>query len=102
MSAHKHTPGPCAAKDAMSHGTTVVGPNGVSIAWCSTAATYVRDGSYCIRTAEAAANARLIAAAPTMLTALRGLVDNSTRADWPEDLIDAAESAIKDATEPKR
>ena len=33
-----------------------------------------------------------------LLAALRGLVNNSTRADWPTDLIDAAEAAIAKAT----
>jgi len=47
---------------------------------------------------ELLANARLIAAAPTLLESLRGLVANSTRADWPADLYDAAESAIALAT----
>lgn len=47
---------------------------------------------------ENEANARLIAAAPDLLAALRGLFDNSTRADWPTDLYQAAEAAIAKAT----
>jgi hypothetical protein len=43
-------------------------------------------------------NARLIAAAPELLAALRGLINNSTRADWPADLYNAAEAAIAKAS----
>lgn len=45
----------------------------------------------------AEANARLMAAAPNLLKALQGLVNNSSRADWPAEVIDAAEEAIGEA-----
>lgn len=50
------------------------------------------DGGERERKAEAAA--RLIAAAPELYAALRLMFDNSSRADWPADIHNAAEAAL--------
>jgi len=49
---------------------------------------------------ETAANARLIAAAPDLLEALLLVNANTSRADWPNDIHDAIQSAIAKATQP--
>lgn len=72
----KHTPGPWNAKSAESHGTSVTGPSGISIAWSSTSMTVGKEGSYSIGYQEAAANARLIAAAPDLLAALKAILNH--------------------------
>jgi cytochrome c peroxidase len=93
------TPGPWTAVDQK-----VLGPHTVSVAWCHESAVYGCDGSYVIGVSEAKDNARLIAAAPDLLDALRGIValwDHHASAHgdgviYP--LHKAAKSAIAKAT----
>lgn len=72
--AMKHTPGPWKA-----NGQRVQGPVGVSVAHCSDGFVMsVKGGGYAIAADEAVANARLIAAAPTLLEACKkALFDSS-------------------------
>lgn len=57
------TPGPWARNTPQTHGTSVDGPLGVSLAWFGTAGTYGINGSYSITWKEAAATAAWIVAA---------------------------------------
>ncbi len=66
--ADKHTAGPWVAGSK-----EVRGPLDVKIAWCGDNGIYGRDGSYVISIEEAEANARLCAAAPDLLEALRDM-----------------------------
>ena len=87
MSAHKHTQGPWQAIGTMVRGRYALGENnrpGGLIADCG--------GYY---TPETSANARLIAAAPELLEALKWAVDNpNDDAYW----IEQARAAIAKAT----
>ena len=61
------TPGPWAQA-----GQRVNGPAGVLVAWCGEASSIdVAGGFYAVSKTEAEANARLIAAAPDLLAAVR-------------------------------
>ena len=64
MKKASHTPGPLRVGTRLSHGTKVIGPLGVGVAWCGVASVHGVNGSYSIGEHEAAANARLFAAAP--------------------------------------
>ena len=65
------TPGPWAQA-----GQRVNGPQGVLVAWCGEASSIdVAGGFYAVSKTEAEANARLIAAAPDLLAAVRAAHD---------------------------
>ena len=67
----KHSPGPWAQA-----GQRVNGPHGVLVAWCGEASSIdVAVGFYAVSKTEAEANARLIAAAPDLLAAVRAAHD---------------------------
>lgn len=68
------TPGPWRVSTQESHGSKVVAPSAqaASVAWCGAGFVSSIQGSYSIGADEAAANARLIAAAPDMLDLLEG------------------------------
>ena len=68
------TPGPWRVSTQESHGSKVVAPSAhaASVAWCGAGFVSGIQGSYSIGADEAAANARLIAAAPDMLDLLEG------------------------------
>lgn len=110
MSAPRYTPGPWSTKKPQFHGMSVIGPQEVTVAWCGANATFCSDGSYRITDYEAAANARLIAAAPAMFTTLckaRAILsrfryaDGCTRDDV-DSICDAIDEALQQATEPTR
>jgi hypothetical protein len=69
-----HTKGPWAAQEAMAHGTNVIGPNGVTVAFCGTNSAFSLTETVSIRKDEAHANAALMAAAPDLLDEVRGLM----------------------------
>ena len=64
----KFTPGPWKATECMSHGTSVKAI--ASVAWCGTSTSVGKGGNQHIDSAEAYANAMLIADAPALLDAL--------------------------------
>lgn len=73
MTAAKATQGPWRIQWEATHGAAVYAPQaaGVGVAWCGGNTIVTTDGSYSINAEEAAANARLIAAAPSLLDALK-------------------------------
>lgn len=72
-----YTPGPWRVEHNTQHGASVRGIHGITVAWCGTASAWATDGSHTIRQDEARANARLVAAAPEMLAALRAVMDGN-------------------------
>lgn len=98
-----HTPGPWEQ-----HGQHVWGPHSVTVAYCGCNMSSEASGSYSIGADEAVANARLITAAPLLLTALTelhalvkgecpSLLDEDSGGNWS--LAIAIEEAIAHATE---
>ena len=75
------TPGPWALAGEAAHGAEVRGPSGISVAWCGMASVHGDTGSHYIGAPEAAANARLIAAAPDLVKALRELLAETMTRD---------------------
>lgn len=74
MSEIAHTPGPWFAEQPGISGVNVSAEkSGVGIAWCGTNSIFGRE-SHVISTAEARANACLIATAPELLEALEELI----------------------------
>ena len=88
----KHTPGPWVAGSK-----EVRGPLDVKIAWCGDNGIYGRDGSYVISVEEAEANARLCAAAPDLLDALRAMI-TPTDPRTEDEILSQAFAAIAKAT----
>lgn len=71
-----HTPGPWIAEESQGHGVSVSSePVDISVAWCGTNLMVGMGGVYKITPEEAEANARLIAAAPELLYALKKLIN---------------------------
>lgn len=71
MTTAKHTHGPW---EIDGNAQTVRAGLGVSVAFCGESGIYTRTGSQSIGVMEARANARLIAAAPDLLGALRSML----------------------------
>lgn len=72
-------------------GTMIYGPHGASVAWCGCGSAYDSDGSYSISPAEAHANAKLYAAAPELVDALK------IARDYMSDAISARQNQSWDA-----
>ncbi len=83
MTEATYTPGPWTACRPQANGTSVIAPFGVEVAWCGCNATSGLNGSYRIDELEAAANARLSAAAPDLLAVAKFLT-NFMPKDAPE------------------
>lgn len=77
------TKGPLTVGEWDSIGTVVIGPRGVSAAWFGCGMSVGADGSYSISPAEAHANAKLYAAAPELVDALRSAIDALDRNTSP-------------------
>lgn len=77
----KPTPGPFQVNVDW-NGAEVRGPSGVAVAWFGTSSVSGPDGSYQIKKAEAAANARMFVAAGDLLEALRVAVDSGLGDKW--------------------
>ena len=85
MNGAKMTQGPWRIQWEATHGAAVYAPQavGVGVAWCGVNTIATADGSYSINGEEAAANARLIAAAPCLLDALKACARLVLMSDGP-------------------
>ena len=85
MSEAKHTPGPWKWLS-------------VDGGWDAIAEEAYPKSLICKLVLNVGANARLISAAPELLSALQLVRRNSLRADWPHDINEAIDGAIAKAT----
>lgn len=91
----KHTPGPWRVESADSNGANVVAI--AQVAWCGTNGRYGRDGSQTISAEEARANARLIAAAPKLLNALKEMLEYTASLNSNQGFDEYDHPAVKQA-----
>lgn len=92
MTKETHTLGPWVTDPEFDH-QVVLGADGVMVADCAIMAW---DSGKELRTADACRqNARLIAAAPDMLAALKGAVTLAEMLVWPKSMGDEVEAALK-------
>lgn len=68
-----YTPGPWDAEDS-TYGCAVRDPSGMTVAWCGIHVSVGVDGARKIHKSQTTKNARLIAAAPDLLAALKCLI----------------------------